>query len=88
MCVRERDETSGTSRERRATRRERDARATADERDRRPLTRENGERARTRHTRVRRARACPNITDTHERERASPDASTRRLAKERERAGG
>ena len=69
---------SGTSRERRE--RERPlSREAADERDHsreRPLTREKRERARR--TRVRVARACPNIGDTHEAKRVRPEASTER----------
>ena len=73
-----RGEMSGTSREREKetfheTRE-------LDECRERPLTRETaGERARERaHTRVRLARACPNIGDTQEAKRVRPEASTER----------
>ena len=85
------------TRERESSRRERRVRPltrdrwlereTADERDRR-REREKREREskRARRTRVRRARACPNIGDTQEAKRARPEASTERgqsLVKER-----
>ena len=65
----------------------RDARETAVERG--PLTADEREtRDRERRTRVRRARACPNIRDTHERASESRRLNKASGERERERAGG